>query len=1677
MAEEPDRIDGLIDAALKRQETGDELGSNLSKESATAPEANTDRINRLIDSAQSRKLGQQQTQQIVNRFGPTPSRLAENRVAELEAQRPALQQYIQQRDAAKSQQQAAQRDFEAISQQDPDAVRDWRNIAKLTIEMDRAGREGDEQAQQLRNALLNQYGDKYLRDALAAELNDKELAERWIKDAPEPDKKWYQQALEFAQPGLDFLDQWGQGALGAVAGVEAALDTDDEVGVGRGLLHAGRGLLKAFDPTNVLPGTGGATGVVGGYDPSVIDMGDYGLSLDRDESGNLNLREAVGLDPDSGGKLGLIADLVGSIALDPTTYVTLGAPRLAKLGMATVEELGPQVMRAAGKEVFDGATVNKALFQSLNKQIVDKGGLRNLDESAQAFYREALDLSIKETVKMGTRRPTTRLLGKAAEDVTMEAVERGGAGGLRFMGQTVPGTGALPRALRSGGILEDSEFERIGRNYETDLDVIQDQLADLEQSMSKLGKGKKAKAARKSLQEEWNFWAGELTDLNKVDPDAAGDLAAEFIIRTHKPGAAGRLIQRDGVLTKMLASLSPRAKLRAAGGKQLADEAGRFYSQARDPEGALDFLIQSGADLKRGGLYRRSLKAFDNNAEEMSRTIMRALTTPAERETIQASVDPATSQLIEVLHQQRYKLRDLELQAGAMPEDLFFPQAELDELAAQGIDVSEYVPLESWVPRIMSQSTLKDIKLLQRMDNTKEFAGKLGLRVTDEAGDAVLRTAGDVDRQIVPGVQDINKVNDAMVQAMENAGVGSKADFFEANPVAAFQAATRTTFEKATSRKLLDDITTLDFEGMPMAFVGVPDGPASKLSRSGDEVVKRAMERAGANSADFRKVSLSDGTVYRVHELIADDLEDMRRIFGDPDAKEQFIAGVNWLNNMWAASATVSGLNTGFVIRNAIGNFFNMFIKGVQSPVAYIRGGRAMNSYHRVVKYMKENGVVWDEAADAVGLTDEYRKVLDLARAEGILNDGRSLDLFSERGVSEAFKQQAQVGTMGALGVPSTRWKPWSPDFGGNLPAAKAGMIVENHARLTMFMDELEKGATPAMAGRRVKETLFDYGDLTRFETRKVRMAARFYTFTRKNFALQASVLMTEPARIANAQQAIDAALEVFSSDPVTGEGDFLPAWMPGAVRGRIGDTNVALDVDTPWKSFSEVVQIALRPPPEDLASQLEADNYFIGSIEQSLNLFSGFPTASMEFLMELQSGRDSFTNRSFRDSDDMRDNMGFRAAATLLPALSRWETALARFGVTREGDAEVEASLAFLASFGGVQAYAMRAQEDASTRWVLEESITEVLDDIAKRQGRDRVTIDEMRELGELSLKDNVTEALLFGYKTVDGRPVWDEEYYDNRLLSLIPADVREAFGLVDPTTQVSADKGGRPDAEPGSEEWLKQVTHDTEQVIRAIEAWRGQPLSQDQKNLVAQLMPGGLSPTDLEERYGFNPYRRNSLEPRSREQEAEAARARAELFEARLAAVGGSLDQIRADHPRISKIERYFLDARALGWDDERIANQMFLSEDEGGLGLYSRNDRAYLNQFLGYDRADGPIPLSTVQIPEFTNKDAAKLQTKVWNQVSELDIVEQLLGYQFTEGQRAAYGYSVLTRAEQRALGIDDLYGGGKLYRNAPSRKDIRTDEQKALDTIAKGETVQRGLTEGPYEGTVRWFDEEG
>lgn len=164
--------------------------------------------------------------------------------------------------------------------------------------------------------------------------------------------------------------------------------------------------------------------------------------------------------------------------------------------------------------------------------------------------------------------------------------------------------------------------------------------------------------------------------------------------------------------------------------------------------------------------------------------------------------------------------------------------------------------------------------------------------------------------------------------------------------------------------------------------------------------------------------------------------------------------------------------------------------------------------------------------ADRVGKSGSLAgDIADLALREGLLAQAK------ETGAKLASFRPFGYGR-GVGRLNPRNWfdpaKPWGLGMAGvggrtadTMPLLKAGRMagsnIEDLLRGAQWINEVEKGASHAVAGEAVNRAHFDYDKLSGFEKRWMRRLVPFYTYARKNLPFQLERLATNPG-VASAQ-------------------------------------------------------------------------------------------------------------------------------------------------------------------------------------------------------------------------------------------------------------------------------------------------------------------------------------------------------------------------------------------------------------------------------------------------------------------------------------------------------------------------------------------------------------------------------
>jgi len=205
----------------------------------------------------------------------------------------------------------------------------------------------------------------------------------------------------------------------------------------------------------------------------------------------------------------------------------------------------------------------------------------------------------------------------------------------------------------------------------------------------------------------------------------------------------------------------------------------------------------------------------------------------------------------------------------------------------------------------------------------------------------------------------------------------------------------------------------------------------------------------------------------------------------------------------WYKAWTLS-IFPSYHVRNTVGNMWNNFVVGVK-PQTY---KDALHIQHAIAK--GSSGTFKLKNGDEV----PYKQIRDWADEHGVTGRG-------------IFAIDIETSLVNELG--RAKWATLSSENKAIAIGKRVGEHIEDNARMANFIDGLNKGISPEKAGKRVRHTLFDYGDLTEFEQGVMKNLMPFYTWSRKNIPFQLEQMIKQPGKykaVDTAQREIEASVE-----------------------------------------------------------------------------------------------------------------------------------------------------------------------------------------------------------------------------------------------------------------------------------------------------------------------------------------------------------------------------------------------------------------------------------------------------------------------------------------------------------------------------------------------------------------------
>jgi GNAT superfamily N-acetyltransferase len=564
----------------------------------------------------------------------------------------------------------------------------------------------------------------------------------------------------------------------------------------------------------------------------------------------------------------------------------------------------------------------------------------------------------------------------------------------------------------------------------------------------------------------------------------------------------------------------------------------------------------------------------------------------------------------------------------------------INNLRAEGLDdVADYVRVAVDVRREIDEAALK-----AGIDASQLRANYMPRVLTSEGQEAVLRNPELADklaysqsaqvaaqemrfqqpRQFRPDLT----IDQANVELARISKLPPGTKIFEDDVLTLFATRGRSAFAAASQVEALNGLTRQVIDGHPLA---IWDDGADAAAR--------------ASKLNYVPTDTPNGRIFMPEEITEEfgQLRDWVTTDKNLADMNEFIN--NWTKTWgaWATAPLIDGI--GFHSRNAQGNIMLNALRGVTNPRHYIRAMGLQRKVGRVVSHMSDTGDSLDDALRAVVKDRGDQALLRTLMDNDIIDSGFFKDFSIDPDASRVWR------LLGDNKIISS--------------GRDIGNAVENNARIAHFVAKLDApGGTIESAARSVRETLFDYSDLTPVERRLRTMPSRFYTFMRKNLGAQLWGLAHYPGRVAQIQQTIGQS---------GGLGTVLGVQQPdysvenaSTLSNVLGSDRSVSGIDSPFLAamdvLSPIYELANLTP--GIQDALPGDGDRERFVRSLYNLTSGGPVALAEMVFEQLQEKDVFlgTDLDEQGSESVWNDF---VDAIIGPAWSQLDTFLARFGQT----------------------------------------------------------------------------------------------------------------------------------------------------------------------------------------------------------------------------------------------------------------------------------------------------------------------------------------------------------------------------------------------------------------------------
>jgi hypothetical protein len=268
---------------------------------------------------------------------------------------------------------------------------------------------------------------------------------------------------------------------------------------------------------------------------------------------------------------------------------------------------------------------------------------------------------------------------------------------------------------------------------------------------------------------------------------------------------------------------------------------------------------------------------------------------------------------------------------------------------------------------------------------------------------------------------------------------------------------------------------------------------------------------------DMTAMGLADevGGEYLVPKAVKNALDRYQKLTTDEGIKG-FLKGFDTAQSWWKRAALFS---VPYHLRNDIGAKFNNWVGGMNEiDIAKYSAQADVDVYKAMV------------LGNPSPMYDEYLK-------QGLGASSQSKIEFRQMGedATKELERAIKEGSKDFKGKVATRLNP----LRAFETSREVGDFVDQTNRFAMYKWARDKGMSPEEAAKKVRETQFDYTDITNFEREFATRAIPFYRWMRNNIPYQIRQFMHDPRKYSNINKA-----RLNAQDVAGIEEENMPEWM-----------------------------------------------------------------------------------------------------------------------------------------------------------------------------------------------------------------------------------------------------------------------------------------------------------------------------------------------------------------------------------------------------------------------------------------------------------------------------------------------------------------------------------------------------